>query len=87
MRFPAASNSRTGGAGAQQFAAIIPGEFQIHQLAPNQAVGRAPARVIVVGIEGVDFGNGPGLSAAVDAAVPVAVQRAIALIKEVHPCA
>ena len=52
-----------------------------------QAVGRAPARVIVVGIEGVDFGNGPGLSAAVDAAVPVAVQRAIALIKEVHPCA
>ena len=52
-----------------------------------QAVGRAPARVIVVGIEGVDFGNGPGLSAAVDAAIPVAVQRAVALIKEVHPCA
>jgi hydrogenase maturation protease len=52
-----------------------------------QAVGRAPTRVIVVGIEGVDFGNGPGLSAAVDAAIPVAVQRAVALIKEVHPCA
>jgi hydrogenase maturation protease len=52
-----------------------------------QAVGRAPARVIVMGIEGIDFGNGPGLSAAVEAAVPVAVRRAVALVKEVHPCA
>ncbi|HXQ61664.1 MAG TPA: hydrogenase maturation protease [Acidimicrobiales bacterium] len=52
-----------------------------------QAVGRAPARVIVVGIEGADFGSGPGLSPAVDAAVPEAVSRVVDLIKEVNPCA
>ena len=50
---------------------------------PRLSAGRLLG-VIVVGIEGVDFGQGPGLSAAVDAAVPVAVRRVVALIKEVH---
>jgi hydrogenase maturation protease len=35
-----------------------------------RAVGSAPRRVVVVGIEGGDFGNGTGLSAAVERAVP-----------------
>lgn len=34
-----------------------------------RAVGSAPRRVVVVGIEGEDFGNGTGLSAAVEQAV------------------
>ena len=34
-----------------------------------RAVGGAPRRVVVVGIEGEDFGNGTGLSAAVERAV------------------
>jgi hydrogenase maturation protease len=52
-----------------------------------QAVGRAPARVIVVGIEGEDFGKGPGLSPAVDAAVPLAVSKVVELIEEARKCA
>ena len=52
-----------------------------------QTVGRAPARVIIVGIEGADFGNGPGLSPAVELAVPEAVRKVVDLIKEVQICA
>ena len=52
-----------------------------------RAVGHAPGRVVVVGIEGDDFGRGPGLSPAVDAAVPGAVRRVVELISEVRPCA
>jgi hydrogenase maturation protease len=52
-----------------------------------QAIDQAPSRVIVVGIEGDDFGRGPGLSPAVDAAIPVAVRRVVDLIKEVQACA
>jgi len=52
-----------------------------------QAVDRAPARVVVVGIEGDDFGRGVGLSPAVEAAIPVAVRRVVDLIKEVRTCA
>jgi hydrogenase maturation protease len=52
-----------------------------------QAVGQAPARVIVVGIEGADFGKGTGLSPAVEAAVPVAVRKVVELIEEARECA
>jgi len=52
-----------------------------------QAVGRAPARVIVVGIEGADFSDGSGLSPAVDGALPGAVRQAVELIEEVYTCA
>ena len=52
-----------------------------------ELVGGAPGRVVVVGIEGVDFGNGRGLSEAVDAAVAVAVQKVVDLIEEVQACA
>jgi hydrogenase maturation protease len=52
-----------------------------------QAIDQAPGRVIVIGIEGDDFGRGLGLSPAVDAAIPVAVQRVVELIKEVQVCA
>lgn len=52
-----------------------------------QAIDQAPSRVIVVGIEGADFGRGLGLSPAVGAAIPEAVRRVIDLIKEVQPCA
>lgn len=52
-----------------------------------QAVGRAPRRVVVVGIEGDDFGNGVGLSPAVGAAVPLAVDKALEIIGEPSSCA
>jgi hydrogenase maturation protease len=53
----------------------------------SQAIDQAPGRVVVVGIEGDDFGRGSGLSPAVDAAIPVAVQRVVELIREVQACA
>jgi len=52
-----------------------------------RAVGHAPVRVAVVGIEGEDFGRGTGLSPAVDAALPTAVRRVVELIGEASPCA
>jgi hydrogenase maturation protease len=52
-----------------------------------QAIGRAPVRVIVVGIEGEDFGRGTGLSPAVGAAVELAVKEVVDLIEEVQSCA
>ena len=52
-----------------------------------RAVGHAPGRVIVVGIEGEDFGKGPGLSPAVSAAVPYAVRKVVELIEEARKCA
>ena len=51
------------------------------------AVGHAPRRVVVVGIEGEDFGRGTGLSPTVGAAVPGAVNRVVDLIREVRVCA
>jgi len=52
-----------------------------------QVLEQAPARVVVIGIEGIDFGKGQGLSPAVDAAVAVAVDKAVNLIAEAYPCA
>ncbi|MGA3352029.1 MAG: hydrogenase maturation protease [Acidimicrobiales bacterium] len=52
-----------------------------------RAVGRAPDRVIVVGIEGEDFGKGPGLSPSVSASVPLAVRKVVELIEEARKCA
>jgi hydrogenase maturation protease len=52
-----------------------------------RALGLAPARVVVVGVEGCDFGRGTGLSPEVHAAIPAAVQTVVELIKEVEPCA
>jgi hydrogenase maturation protease len=52
-----------------------------------RAVGHAPGRVAVVGIEGEDFGRGTGLSPAVDAAVPTAVHLVVELIGGIPTCA
>jgi len=52
-----------------------------------RAVGRAPDRVVAVGIEGGDFGNGTGLSEAVDRAVGEAAARVLDLVRSVRPCA
>jgi len=52
----------------------------------SAAVGRAPRRVVVVGIEGGDFTRGTGLSPAVAAAVPSAVERVVHLIEESTTC-
>jgi hydrogenase maturation protease len=49
----------------------------------SRAVGSAPGRVVVVGIEGGDFGQGTGLSPAVARAVPHAVRHVRELIEEV----
>jgi hydrogenase maturation protease len=51
------------------------------------ATGRAPSRVVVVGIEGQDFSRGEGLSDPVKRALPGAVDLVITLIEEVSPCA
>jgi len=53
----------------------------------SRALGQAPRRVVVVGIEGECFDRGQGLSPSVQAAVPEAVHRVVELIKEVQPCA
>jgi hydrogenase maturation protease len=49
-----------------------------------RAVGSAPKRVVVVGIEGNDFGQGTGLSPAVDRALPHAARHVMELIEEVE---
>jgi len=51
-----------------------------------QAIDQAPGRVVVIGIEGDDFGRGQGLSPAVHAAIPLAVRKVVDLIKEVQAC-
>ena len=45
-----------------------------------RAVGSAPCRVVVVGIEGDDFGDGVGLSPAVEQGVPHAVGHVLRLV-------
>jgi hydrogenase maturation protease len=52
-----------------------------------RATGRAPRRVVVVGVEGAEFGYGVGLSPAVEAAVPAAVAQVARLVGEVRSCA
>ncbi len=52
-----------------------------------RAVGHAPGRVVVVGVEGTSFDRGTGLSPAVAAALPAAVRRVVELIREVRGCA
>jgi hydrogenase maturation protease len=48
----------------------------------SRALGQAPQRLVVVGIEGERFDLGQGLSEKVEAAVPEAVQRVVELIRE-----
>jgi len=57
----------------------------VHRLA--RAVGHAPARVVVVGVEGEDFSLGSGLSPRVEAAVPEALRAVLALVEEAASCA
>ncbi|HXZ83162.1 MAG TPA: hydrogenase maturation protease [Acidimicrobiales bacterium] len=47
-----------------------------------QALGSAPNRVVVVGVEGLDFSDGTGLSPPVRDAVPLAARRIADLITE-----
>lgn len=49
-----------------------------------QAVGNAPRRVVLVGIEGEDFGQGIGLSPAVAKALPEAVSKVLHLLEATH---
>jgi hydrogenase maturation protease len=52
-----------------------------------RAIGQAPNRLVLVGIEGERFEFGEGLSPAVAGAVPDAVRQVLALIEEVQTCA
>lgn len=52
-----------------------------------RAVGRAPGRVVLVGVVGTDFGPGAELSPAVGAAVAEAVGRVLELVEEARRCA
>lgn len=47
-----------------------------------RAIGQAPTRLVIVGVEGERFGIGEGLSRAVEAAVPEALRRVLGLIEE-----
>jgi hydrogenase maturation protease len=51
-----------------------------------RAVGHAPSRLVVVGIEGERFGWGIGLSPAVAEAVPEVVRRVVELMGESRAC-
>lgn len=51
-----------------------------------RAIERAPSRVVVVGIEGSDFGQGIGLSEGVDEGVEHAVRHVVEMIREVSGC-
>ena len=48
-----------------------------------RAIERAPSRVVVVGIEGSDFGQGIGLSEGVDEGVEHAARHVVEMIREV----
>lgn len=52
-----------------------------------RAVGQAPARVVVVGVEGQDFSQGIGLSPPVRAVVPAAAREVVRIVEEERPCA
>ncbi|MGO9342677.1 MAG: hydrogenase maturation protease [Acidimicrobiales bacterium] len=52
-----------------------------------ETIGRAPSRVVVIGITGAEFGVGTGLSAPVGAAVPIAVRNIVEMIETVQACA
>jgi hydrogenase maturation protease len=51
------------------------------------AIGQAPERVVLIGIEGQDFGPGPGFSPGVAAAIPVAAGRVVKVVEELLTCA
>lgn len=51
-----------------------------------RSLGRAPRRLVVVGIEGTAFGFGEGLSPAVEAALPGALRCVAEVIEEVATC-
>lgn len=51
------------------------------------AVGRAPRRVVLVGVEGEDFSAGEGLTPAVRDAIGAAVRAVLHLIGEERACA
>ena len=48
-----------------------------------RAIERAPSRVVVVGIEGSDFGQGVGLSQGVEEGVAHAARHVVEMIREV----
>ena len=52
-----------------------------------QAMGHAPHRVVVVGIEGENFSDGVGLSPAVELAVSEAGELVLQVIGEATRCA
>lgn len=53
----------------------------------SRALERQPRRVVVVGIEGQEFGDGTGLSGPVAGAVPGAVHLVARIIREDRGCA
>ncbi|HZU81078.1 MAG TPA: hydrogenase maturation protease [Acidimicrobiales bacterium] len=76
------SRRRTGHAPASTHGIDVAGALRIAHV-----LGRAPRRVVLVGITGADFGQGPGLSPAVEAAIPEAVNAVRQLVGRSGPCA
>jgi hydrogenase maturation protease len=75
-------------AGQGDQASVAPGTTSTHGLGLEgvlrlaRAIGQAPKRLVVVGVEGERFGVGEGLSPAVVAAVPDAVRAVVELARE-----
>lgn len=66
---PSAAPASTHGAGLAEAVAL------------GRTLDRVPARLVLVGVEALDVGDGPELSAPVLAAVPVAVDAVLAVVR------
>jgi hydrogenase maturation protease len=72
---------------------VVPGGTSTHGfglpdvLRLGRVLGRAPGRVVLIGMEGDDFGPGRGLTPIVEAAVPLAVTRVLGIVEELVTCA
>ncbi|MDE3085204.1 MAG: hydrogenase maturation protease [Acidobacteriota bacterium] len=79
---PSAGGDTGAGSVTSSHGIAVPGVLRL-----ARAVGRAPGRVVLVGIVGSDFASGTEMSLAVRAAVPEAARRVLEIVAEARPCA
>jgi hydrogenase maturation protease len=74
--------ARDAGAPASTHGVGLAGAFRL-----ACAVGRAPRRLVLVGVEGLDFSSGEGLTVEVESAVAGAARRVVEIVEAVIACA
>ena len=84
---PTASRQPDRGRPSRRHAVSSHGVHVADVLRIARAVGSAPCRVVVVAVVGEDFGRGPGLTAAVEAAIETAAEAVLELARRASPCA